>query len=48
MATLTRENNKTKIRILPANEVTQLIKQFEAEEEKKAEAAKREKEKQKK
>lgn len=47
MATLTRDNNKTKIRVLPQREVTALIKTFEAEEEKKAEAAKKEKEKEK-
>jgi len=45
MATLTRENNRTRIRILPQSEVVELIKAFEVEEEKKAEAAKREKEK---
>ena len=47
MATLTRDNNKTKIRVLPQKEVTALIKTFEAEEEKKAEAAKKEKEREK-
>ena len=47
MATLTRENNKTKIRILPQKEVTALIKVFEEEEEKKAEATKKEKEREK-
>lgn len=47
MATLTRDNNKTKIRILPQKEVTVLIKTFEEEEEKKAEAAKKEKEREK-
>jgi 20S proteasome subunit alpha 3 len=47
MATLTRENGKTKIKVLPQNKVNELIKKFEAEEEKKAEEAKREKEKEK-
>lgn len=47
MATLTRENNKSKIRILPQHEVGVLIKKFEEEEEVKAEAAKKEKEKEK-
>ncbi|GAB6031245.1 Proteasome subunit alpha type-4 [Chamberlinius hualienensis] len=44
MATLTRENGQTKIRILPAQEVETLIKNYN-EEEAKAEAAKKEKEK---
>lgn len=44
MATLTRENGKTNIRILPAKEVEVLIKKHE-EQEAKAEAAKKEKEK---
>jgi len=43
IATLTREKNKTRIRILPQGEVEKLIKAFEAEEEAKAEAAKKEK-----
>lgn len=43
IATLTRENGKTRIRILPQGEVDKLIKAFEAEEEAKAEAAKKEK-----
>lgn len=47
MATLTRENNKSRIRILPQHEVGVLIKKFEEEEEVKAEAAKKEKEKEK-
>ncbi|CAG2162194.1 unnamed protein product [Oppiella nova] len=47
MSTLTRDNNKTKIRILPQNEVTALIEAFEKEEQEKAEAAKREKEREK-
>lgn len=45
MATLTRENDRTRIRILPQKQVEELIKKFEAEEEKKAEEAKRDKEK---
>jgi len=40
---LVRENDKTRIRILPNSEVEKLIKTFEAEEEAKAEAAKKEK-----
>jgi len=44
MATLTRENGQTKIRILPSQEVEVLIKNYN-EEEAKAEAAKKEKEK---
>jgi 20S proteasome subunit alpha 3 len=47
MATLTRDNGKTKIRVLPQREVDVLIKKFEKEEEAKAEAAKKEKEKEK-
>jgi len=43
IASLTRENGKTRIRILPQGEVDKLIKTFEAEEEAKAEAAKKEK-----
>ena len=46
LSTLTREDGKTKITILPANEVTELIKKFEKAEAE-AEAAKKEKEKQK-
>lgn len=46
MATLTRENNKTVIRILPSSEVDVLIKKHE-EEEAKNEAAKKEKEREK-
>lgn len=46
MATLTRTNNKTKIRILPIKDVEVLIKQYE-EEEAKNEAAKKEKEREK-
>jgi len=45
MATLTRENNKTVIRVLPINEVERLIKSFEAEEEIKAKKEREEKEK---
>jgi len=44
LATLTRENGKTRIRILPAKEVEGLIKEYEAEEAK-LDAAKKEKEK---
>jgi len=46
MATLTRdhEKNRSRIRILPQNEVEKLIKAFEAEEGAKIEAAKKEKE----
>ena len=40
IATLTRENNKTKITILPADQVEELIKIHEAEEAK-AEAEKK-------
>lgn len=40
---MTRENDKTRIRILPQNEVEKLIKAFEAEEEAKAETLKKEK-----
>jgi len=47
MATLTRDNDTTKIRILPQREVTALIKTFEAEEEKKAEETKKQKEREK-
>jgi len=47
MATLTRENDKTKIRILPTIEVEALIRKFEIEEEARVEAAKKEKEKEK-
>jgi len=46
MATLTRVNDKTQIRILPSNEVEVLIKKHEAEEAKN-EAAKKEKEREK-
>lgn len=45
MATLTRENGKTVIRVLPINEVERLIKAFEAEEEVKAKKEREEKEK---
>lgn len=45
MATLTRENNKTVIRVLPINEVERLIKSFEVEEEIKAKKEREEKEK---
>ena len=41
MATLTRDNGKTKIRILPAKEVEQLIAAYEKAEAE-AEAAKKE------
>lgn len=43
--TLTRENDKTKMRILPAKELQGYIKEFEEEEAKKAEAAKKDKDK---
>lgn len=43
ISTLTRENDRTRIRILKQGEVETLIKAFEAEEAKKAEEAKREK-----
>jgi 20S proteasome subunit alpha 3 len=46
LATLTREDGKTKISILPADQVDTLIKKFEKAEAE-AEAAKKEKEKQK-
>lgn len=46
IATLTRENNKTKIRILPADEVQKYITEFEAETAK-AEAEKKKKEEKK-
>ena len=45
LSTLQRKGDKTEIRILPANEVEELIKTYEAAE-KAAEEAKREKEKQ--
>merc|ERR1712027_300921 len=45
LSTLQRKGDKTEIRILPANEVEELIKKYEAAE-KAAEDAKREKEKQ--
>lgn len=44
MATLTRENGKSVIRVLPINEVERLIKAFEAEEEIKAKKEREEKE----
>lgn len=43
IATLTRENDRTRIRILRQPEVEKLIKIFEDEEAEKAEQAKREK-----
>ena len=43
LATLTREGDKTRIRILKSTEVDKLIKTYEAEEAEKAEQAKREK-----
>lgn len=46
MATLKRENNKTVIRIMPSSEVEVYIKKHEADEAK-AEAAKKEKEREK-
>lgn len=46
MATLTRVNNKTVIRIMPSSEVEVYIKKHE-EEEAKNEAAKKEKEREK-
>lgn len=46
ISTLTRENNQTKIQILPADKVDELIKKYEKTEAE-AEAAKKEKEKQK-
>ncbi|KAJ6224838.1 hypothetical protein RDWZM_003383 [Blomia tropicalis] len=45
IATLTREDGKTKIRILKQQEIEKYIKAFEQEEAQKAEAAKKEKEK---
>lgn len=45
IATLTRENGQTKIKILPQKEIEKYIKAYEEEEAKKAEAAKKEKEK---
>lgn len=47
MATLTRDNGRSKIRILPQHEVQVLIKKFEEEEAAKAEATKKEKEREK-
>lgn len=44
IATLTRVNGKTKIRILPHHEVEKLIKNFEIEEEENARKEKEEKE----
>merc|ERR1712189_55030 len=44
LATLTRENGKTQIKILPANQVDELIKKYEKVEAE-LEAAKKEKEK---
>ena len=46
IATLTRENNKTQIKILPADKVDELIKKYEKVEAE-LEAAKKEKEKEK-
>merc|ERR1719188_1699361 len=46
LATLTRENNKTQIKILPADKVQELISKYEKAEAE-AEAAKKEKEKEK-
>jgi len=46
MATLTRENGKTRIRIMPSQEVEQYIKKHE-EEEARSEALKKEKEREK-
>jgi 20S proteasome subunit alpha 3 len=46
ISTLTRENNETKIQILAADKVDELIKKYEKTEAE-AEAAKKEKEKQK-
>merc|ERR1712181_120636 len=46
LATLTRENGKTQIKILPADQVDELIKKYEKAEAE-AEAAKKEKEKEK-
>jgi len=46
LATLTRENGKTQIKILPADQVSELIKKYE-QLEAEAEAAKKEKEKEK-
>merc|ERR1712121_344732 len=46
LATLTRENGKTQIKILPADQVDTLIKKYEKAEAE-AEAAKKEKEKEK-
>ena len=43
IATLTRENDRTRIRVLKQAEVETLIKRFEAEEAEKAEQAKKEK-----
>lgn len=45
LATLTRENGKTVIRILPINEVAKLIKVFEVKEEARIKKEKEEKEK---
>ena len=45
ISTLTREDGKTKIKILPQKEIEKYIKEFEQEEAQKAEAAKKEKEK---
>ncbi|KAH9402407.1 Proteasome subunit alpha type-4 [Tyrophagus putrescentiae] len=45
IATLTRDNGQTKIKILPQKEIEKYIKAYEEEEAKKAEAAKKEKEK---
>merc|ERR1711988_1391517 len=46
LATLTRENDKTQIKILPADQVEELIKKYEKVEAE-LEAAKKEKEKEK-
>lgn len=43
--TLTRENDKTKMRILSAKELQVYIKEYEEEEAKKGEAAKKDKDK---
>jgi len=45
IATLTRENGKTKIQILSQKKIESYIKIYEQEEAQKAEAAKKEKEK---
>lgn len=45
LATITREDGKTVIRVLPINEVTKLIKVFEVKEEARIKKEKEEKEK---